>query len=146
MPAIRNTLLLLTFAAPQAVVEQCTKCTSFAEAAKAPAGVRIIQINPLIHGGTLTAIPTDLAQYTHLEELYLTDHGLTAVPKEIGSLTTLKSLSLAGNQLESVPDELFQLPHLKELILGNNAFSEAYTNELKKRVKKELPGVLLLID
>ena len=97
MPNLKHTLLLLTLAAPLAMVAQCTKCTSFAEAAKAPAGVRTIQINPLVTGETLTAIPTDLAQYTHLEELYLTDHGLTAVPKEIGGLTTLKSMSLAGH-------------------------------------------------
>ncbi len=142
----KNALLILLLAAPLALVAQCTKCTSFAEAAKAPAGVRTIRINPLVTGETLTTIPTDLAQYTHLEELYLTDHGLTTVPKEIGSLTTLKSLSLAGNQLERIPEEVFQLTHLKELILGDNAFSEAYKKELKSRVKKELPGALLLID
>ena len=146
MHMLKHSLLFLYLALPLAAFTQCTKCTSFAEAAKAPAGVRTIQINPLVHGETLTSVPTDLAQYTHLEELYLTDHGLTEVPAAIGSLTTLKSLSLAGNQLQALPDELFQLKQLKELILGDNAFSEAYKKELKSRVKKEMPGVLLIVD
>ncbi len=141
-----KSLLLLSLAAPLTTFAQCTKCTSFAEAAKAPSGVRIIQINPLVTGGTLSTIPTDLAQYTHLEELYLTDHGLTEVPAEIGSLTTLKSLSLAGNQLETLPDELFKLTQLKELILANNAFPAKYKKELKSRVQREMPGAMLLID
>lgn len=82
---------------------QCTKCTYFTEAAKAPAGVRIIQINPLVTGETLDQMPTDLAQYTGLKELYLTDHGLTEVPAAIGTLTTMTSLSLAGIKLETLP-------------------------------------------
>ncbi|MBL7938599.1 MAG: hypothetical protein JNL43_04490 [Flavobacteriales bacterium] len=142
---LKNTLLL-SLAAPLAAFAQCTKCTSFTEAEKAPAGVVSITMNPLVTGETLDKVPTDLAQYTALKELYLTDHGLTEIPAEIGSLTTLKSLSFAGNQLKTLPDELFQLKELKELILADNAFSGAYKKELRSRVKQEMPGVMLMLD
>lgn len=139
-------LLLLALLAPLATMAQCTKCKSFTEAAKAPDGVVSIQINPHVTGEILTEVPTDLAQYTHLRELYLTDHGLSEVPASIGSLTALQSLSLAGNSLKALPEELFQLKQLKELILNDNDFSVAYKKELAKRVKKEMPGAMLLLE
>lgn len=146
MKTMKRSILLLSVAAQLATFAQCSKCTSFAEAEKEPTGVLSITMNPLVTGETLEKVPTNLAQYTNLKELYLTDHGLTEVPAEIGSLTSLKSLSLAGNQLETLPDELFQLTQLKELILPDNAFSAKYKKELKSRVKKDMPGVMLMID
>lgn len=141
-----RSLLLLALVAPFAALAQCTTCNSFSEAAKAPAGVVSIQINAYMHGVQLRTVPDDLAQYTHLKELFLTDHGLTSVPASIGSLGTLQSLSLAGNKLETLPEEIFRLKQLKELIVNDNAFSNAYKKELAKRVKREMPGVLLLLD
>lgn len=125
---------------------QCIKCSSFEEALKDPVKVKTISINPNVGGEYLEEIPADIKQFTNLEELMITDHGLMAVPKEIGTLAKLKTLSLAGNALEELPEEIFQLKQLKELMLFDNAFSEEYLEELKAKAKKELPKTKLMTD
>jgi Leucine-rich repeat (LRR) protein len=124
---------------------QCVKCESFVEALKDPSKVTSIQMNGTTVDASFDEVP-DLAIFTNLEILYLTDLALVEIPEEIGKLKNLKELSFAGNELEEVPEELFRLKQLKELILFSNSFTDEYKAELQKRVKKDLPNTKLMID
>ncbi|WP_294820430.1 hypothetical protein [uncultured Flavobacterium sp.] len=143
---MKSLFIAAAFILSAASYGQCIKCSSFEEALKDPAKVKSISINPNAGGEYLEEIPVSIKQFTNLEELMLTDHGLMAVPKEIGSLAKLKTLSLAGNALEELPEEIFQLKQLKELILFDNAFSEEYLESLHSRAKKEMPKTKLMTD
>lgn len=142
---MKSLLVIAALSLSFASFGQCVKCRSFEEAAKDPAKVKSIIINAA-QDKQLKEIPASIKQFTNLEELMLTDHGLTSVPKEIGSLTKLKTLSLAGNALKKLPEELFKLKQLKELIIFDNAFSEKYIEELDKKVTKDMPDTELMTD
>jgi Leucine-rich repeat (LRR) protein len=68
----------------------------------------------------LSALPDELWQFTHLQELQLFDNELSDISSGIGQLTALEDLSLAGAQLRSLPDTLWRLANLQSLNLGWN--------------------------
>ena len=85
------------------------------------------QIGELTHlhelrldGNQLTALPPEIGQLTKLWELRLDGNQLTALPPEIGQLTNLKTLALEGNKLTALPPEIGQLTNLRELQLNGN--------------------------
>lgn len=70
----------------------------------------------------LTALPTEIFQLTHLEELYLDNNQITELPPEIAQFTALRVLSLTNNQLTILPTAMAQLANLEWLYLANNQF------------------------
>jgi hypothetical protein len=77
-----------------------------------------------LSGLDLISLPPELAQLSHLRELYLYNNQLTQIPAELGQLSNLQVLSLHNNQLTQVSAELGQLSNLQELYLHNNQLTQ----------------------
>ncbi len=73
-----------------------------------------------LSGRGLTALPTEVIQATHLQELDLVGNELTVLPPDIGRLTNLRQLKLDNNQLTTLPPEIGKLVNLETLTLHRN--------------------------
>ncbi|MBP5973231.1 leucine-rich repeat domain-containing protein [Brasilonema sp. CT11] len=71
----------------------------------------------------LSALPAEIGQLDHLEELQVVDNRLSCLPAEIGQLTNLQSLDLCFNRLSALPAEIVQLTKVQSLNLSNNQLS-----------------------
>jgi Leucine-rich repeat (LRR) protein len=68
----------------------------------------------------LTTLPTWLRQLSSLQGLYLSGNQFTALPAEVGQLATLQYLFLSENQLTTLPAELGQLTNLQQVEVQDN--------------------------
>lgn len=139
-------LFFLIFLFPVVSKGQCTKCTNFEEAIKAPKKVKTIMISSFLHGTRLDSVPAYIDTFVNLENLYLTSHNINYLPIEISNLNKLKELSFAECKLQSVPEFIFGMKQLEELILFYNEFTIEYKKELIIRLKKELPNTKIMIE
>lgn len=83
-----------------------------------------INLKDVIHldlsGLDLHALPPEVAEMDHLEELILTNNKLLTLPKEIGQLSYLRRLIADHNVLKTLPKEMGDLIGLVELDLSFN--------------------------
>jgi len=69
-------------------------------------------------------IPSELANLTSLEKLWIAAHPVREFPADLSKLTNLKHVSLDTLELDKIPDFVFELPKLEKLSLTNNRLSE----------------------
>lgn len=72
----------------------------------------------------LSAIPPEVFELEHLEELDLTNNNIKNIPDSITNLHNLTTLDLTGNGLTVLPEAVTKLHGLKTLNLWNNALDE----------------------
>ena len=139
-------LIFLIFLIPIVSKGQCTKCTNFEEALKAPKKVKTIMISSFLHCTRLDSVPVYIDTFINLENFYLTSHNINYLPREISNLKKLKELSFAECKLQFVTEFIFDMKQLEELILFYNEFTLEYKKELIIRLKKELPNTKIMIE
>jgi len=76
-----------------------------------------------LSGNQLGTLPAEVGNLTSLQSLNLVSCHLSTLPAEVGNLTSLQSLNLIENQLSTLPAEMGQLTALRELSLDNNQLS-----------------------
>ncbi|MDA7502065.1 hypothetical protein N8482_02205 [Chitinophagales bacterium] len=126
--------------------DPCEVCETLEDALVAPEGVIELMINPYSKGQNIQIVPAEIGLLENLEILYITEQSISDLPLEIAQLKNLRELGLAGCKFTELPEVVFELKQLDELILYDNPFTKEYIEELKKRVGKELPNTILLID
>lgn len=73
---------------------------------------------------SLTVLPLELCEMSHLKFLNLWSNNLQTIPKELSKLEKLEHLLLGYNHLEELPRDIFSfLSHLKSLDIQGNPFS-----------------------
>ena len=77
-------------------------------------------INLHLCGLKLAQIPSEVWQFSSLQELDLFYNQLSTLPAEIGQLSSLQELHLHENQLSTLPAEIGQLSSLQRLDLHGN--------------------------
>ena len=86
----------------------------------------------------LAHIPSEVWQFSALQELSLTNNQLSILPAEVGNLIFLEHLDLSGNQLSILPAEVGNLKFLQRLLLGNNPLQ----SPPPAIIKQDIPAVL----
>lgn len=76
-----------------------------------------------LSGLGLSAIPLEITQLTHLEELSLSFNKLETLPDSIAQLTNLRALNLRSNDLRIVDNSISKLVNLRILNLSYNKIS-----------------------
>ncbi|XP_073949333.1 leucine-rich repeat-containing protein 40-like isoform X1 [Choristoneura fumiferana] len=90
----------------------------FASAAEAE--VHIVDISK----NKLTEVPKGILQVRNtLSQLVLSSNSISSVPREISELTHLQYLDLGKNCLSDLPAELGTLKNMRELVISNNKFT-----------------------
>src|SRR5687767_7011582 len=74
-------------------------------------GATVLDLSSL----SLTALPPEIGELTHLQRLDLSNNDLETLPPEIGQLTNLQQLSLAETHVKTLPTEFGNLYQLQEL-------------------------------
>ncbi|MBS2100546.1 leucine-rich repeat domain-containing protein [Carboxylicivirga linearis] len=68
------------------------------------------------------AIPEEVFQFKHLQQLDLRNNNLIELPQEINQLKGLNTLDIRHNQLKDLSINLSKLLNLEKLYLANNLF------------------------
>jgi len=84
-----------------------------------PRGIRSVVLTE----NELTAIPSDIGHYEHLQKLFLTGNQLTSLPRELANCTNLEIVRFAVNKLAEPPEWLFHLPRLAWYADSSNPYS-----------------------
>ena len=97
----------------------------------------------LFNRGLSGPIPPELAQFTELRWLHLSENNFSGpIPPELGMLANLEALHLSYNQLSGpIPKELAQLKQLEHLTLSTNRLTGPIPEELGEL--SNLQGLLL---
>lgn len=74
----------------------------------------------LFNSGEITEIPSEIFNFTNLEDLMVKNCKLTALPDNIGDLTNLSGLILPGNNITSLPDSICNLQNLDFINLNGS--------------------------
>lgn len=125
---------------------QCSTCTSFEAAFINPKMVVSLKVNSLQTDVALTKIPSDMALFTNLKTLWLTQHNFVTIGNEICKLDSLESISLADDMLTDLPDCIYEMKNLKEIILTNNAFSEIKKQDIITKFKNANPLITVTLN
>lgn len=73
----------------------------------------------------ISEIPTELAQLSTLEELYLKSNNISTVPPNLfQAVNRLRVLDLSDNILSSIPSDIKYLRELEDLVLSDNRITE----------------------
>ncbi len=75
-----------------------------------------------LSGGTLTDLPTELSQLTHLRVLFLSRNPFTTVPQVLRNCVSLKMLGMKSCQLNAVPEDALPA-NLEWLVFTDNQLS-----------------------
>lgn len=78
--------------------------------------------------GSVTELPKELWQLTHLTELDIAGVYVSHLPEEIGQLTNLQILTIGRNRLQQLPENVCTLSNLRELYAFNNYITELPSN------------------
>jgi Leucine-rich repeat (LRR) protein len=68
----------------------------------------------------LKAIPPEVFQCSHLQELKMNKNDIREIPEAIRNCKELQRIEMQFNRIDSLPPALFSLIHLKKLDLGYN--------------------------
>jgi Leucine-rich repeat (LRR) protein len=68
----------------------------------------------------LKAIPQEVLQCPHLQELKMNKNDIREIPESIRNCKELQRIEMQFNRIDSLPPGLFSLSHLKKLDLGYN--------------------------
>ena len=68
----------------------------------------------------LKAIPPEVFQCPHLQELKMNKNDIREIPEAIRNCKELQRIEMQFNRIDSLPPALFSLIHLKKLDLGYN--------------------------
>ncbi len=83
-----------------------------------------------LRGQGLTALQSQIGEYTELIEFLVDDNSLTgALPAEINKMRDLEVLSASNNLLTGIPAEIGQLKNLRIIDFSNNDIT-TFPNEL----------------
>ncbi len=104
--------------------------TSLDSALKAPEKVYVLNLSKQ----KLTTVPSEIIQFTNLQQLNLGKNKLTELPDFIGKLKSLQSLNIEKNRIQRLPASIGQCRNLTELIANRNPLEElpAEMSELNK--------------
>ncbi|KAK7084742.1 Leucine-rich repeat-containing protein 58 [Halocaridina rubra] len=81
-----------------------------------------------LSNNSLTHINDFLLQLPELQSLYLKNNSLgdDSLPKDLPILTRLRELNISGNSFTRIPNQMYEMNNLRYLYLGNNQITEIY--------------------
>lgn len=85
---------------------------------------------------TLTFLPLNIRQLSHVRHINLQRNRLTYIHQDIWALPLLETLKLDWNQLTDIPDGIHQSPHLRVLSLSHNPLHKLPSDIEKTKLEK----------
>lgn len=77
-----------------------------------------------MHKSTITELPVELFELTHLRELTIVSLAIKDIPNDFLKLASLQKVQIYGSEIDEFPTQLMLLPNLKELSFQSSTLTE----------------------